>query len=114
MAFFATDVPLRQSPAPKPGRTLTYDPTVGALHMREGGKELASYWLDTLTAAAPHARAYRLTKFVASRNDQPESYDVQVNLASGEADCPCRGFRRWGHCRHASAVLACHAAGKLS
>ena len=37
-----------------------------------------------------------------------------VNLNGDASTCECKGFLRWGHCRHVESLLALQAAGRLS
>lgn len=53
-------------------------------------------------------RAFRLTKADDSPGTDPEEREYSCFLGSNRQDrtCPCKGFTRWGHCRHLDAVEA--------
>lgn len=63
------------------------------------------------------ADAYLLDEFVA---DWGRAFTV-LNLSNGEKyevnvcpkACTCKGFLRWGHCKHSDALAALHEAGRL-
>jgi hypothetical protein len=66
-------------------------------------------WTDYNLAPIPSefGRAFRLVKLLGPH----DRYDV---LLDGERSrCECRGFLRWHHCKHVSALLALLQAGKL-
>jgi hypothetical protein len=71
------------------------------------GQESAEYTVSRLDA--DFGRAFRVRKAGAL-----EAYCV--NLAAGQhqhSSCECKGWLRYGHCRHVSGLLALVAAGKL-
>jgi hypothetical protein len=51
--------------------------------------------------------AYRLEKFAV---DGGGSYDVDLTAPS----CECKGFLRWGHCKHVDSLSALRASGRLA
>jgi hypothetical protein len=54
-------------------------------------------------------RAFKVEKFLAS-----ESPTYHILLADdGKHSCECKGFLRWGHCKHISSLLALCQAGQL-
>jgi hypothetical protein len=62
-----------------------------------------------LTAiASDWGRAFEVRKLAA---DGGEIY--HVNLTSDGTTCDCKGHERWGHCKHAEALVALQARGKL-
>lgn len=72
------------------------------------GKDTTFYRLETLLADA--GRGFRLVK--ADRGDGPgEEYDC---LLDGEQSvCDCKGFSKWGHCKHVESLDALVTAGKV-
>ena len=61
-----------------------------------------AYSVVPLTSAHPDVaeKAYRLVK----HGEQGEIYDVR--LTRHGAECDCRGFQRWGHCKHVNMLVA--------
>jgi hypothetical protein len=50
---------------------------------------------------------------VEKTTDPNSSYHVLIAAAPGRHSCECKGWLRWGRCRHVSALLALKAAGKI-
>jgi hypothetical protein len=72
------------------------------------GKDTVFYRLETLLAAA--GRGFRLVK--ADRGDGPgEQYDVLLD--GRRSSCECKGYLRWGHCKHLESLTALTSAGKI-
>jgi hypothetical protein len=69
------------------------------------GKEAFLYWLEPV--ATDWGRGFKLEKFGGG-----EVYHVHLDPALGHS-CECLGFLHHGHCKHASAVSALVAAGRL-
>ena len=46
------------------------------------------------------SKAFRLVK----HGDEPASYDVSVQTHGPQ--CECKGFLRWGHCKHLAGLIA--------
>lgn len=70
------------------------------------------YLLTPLTT--DYGKAYTLTKLDSDPKDGPTSYAVCIDDGPGNADtCECRGFLRWGHCKHTAGLRALIEAGKL-
>jgi hypothetical protein len=71
---------------------------------------LTCFWLYTVPS--DFGLAFRLEKYEHQRRGEDDAaYNV---LLDGErSTCECRGFLRWGHCRHVEALTALRAAGKL-
>ena len=87
-------------------RTLAYDATLGVLTLTVEGGE-TNYGLDELAHAyGPLVRLFRVWKFGAGG-------PYAVTLAGGAAGCTCPGFTYRGGCRHADALAALAAAGRL-
>ena len=51
-------------------------------------------------ATGPHQKAFRLRKLTGDRN----SYEIRVR--DNRARCTCRGFTRWGRCKHVRVLQA--------
>lgn len=72
------------------------------------GQDTTFYQLAALTA--DEGRGFRLTK--ANRGDGPgEEYDVLLD--GSRSSCECKGFLRWGHCKHIESLTALTGAGRL-
>jgi hypothetical protein len=71
-------------------------------------KLMTAYRLTALPS--DFGRAYRLEK--SDQGDgQPECYDV---LIDGErSSCECKGFLRWGHCRHVESLTTLRQLGRV-
>jgi hypothetical protein len=73
------------------------------------GKLTTFYRLTALDRGFGEA-AFRLEK--ADAGDGPgEVYDVLLDGA--RSTCECKGFLRWGHCKHLESIEGLKAAGKL-
>src|SRR5262245_29558306 len=73
------------------------EPALLTLHV--GGKE-SDYWLHIVPSN--FGEAFQLTKIVPTGNGPAELGEVYHILFEGEfsASCECKGFLRWGHCKH--------------
>jgi hypothetical protein len=72
------------------------------------GKDTVFYRLEALLADA--GRGFRLVK--ADRGDGPgEEYDVLLD--GRDSSCECKGFLRWGHCKHLESLSALSNSGKV-
>jgi hypothetical protein len=60
---------------------------------------------------ADFGKAFRWEKFAIDGGDV---HAVNVGGDGAPACCCCKGFERWGHCKHVDCSLALIAAGKLS
>lgn len=95
----------------KKQRTLSYNALVGALHVTQEGKEYG-YWLDSLAHDfGPSVRAFRVTK-ILGKPGEPDHYDVTLSDAGDT--CECKGFIRWGRCKHTGALRCLVRRGTLS
>jgi hypothetical protein len=74
------------------------------------GKGSVDYWLARLPS--DFGAAFRLEKF-APAGEEPAAYDVLLADEGGVHSCECRGFLRWGRCKHADGLLALRRAGRL-
>jgi hypothetical protein len=92
---------------PKPPRTVKVlaNPPVGkgTLKIVEG-KRVDVYYFRCLPS--DFGRAFEMSKVGG------DAYCV--NLDGQTSTCECRGFLRWGHCRHGEVLVALIAAGKLA
>jgi hypothetical protein len=71
---------------------------------------LTCFWLYAVPS--DFGLAFRLEKYEHQRRGEDDAaYNV---LLDGErSTCECKGFLRWGHCRHVEALTALRQAGKL-
>lgn len=89
--------------ASKTPRTLSYNETVGSLHIREGDRE-TGYLLDQVGEGQ-----WLFTKIIGRE-------ERRVTLSPAGNHCDCLGHRRWGHktvCRHVAALLALRERGRI-
>ncbi len=96
--------------ATKTQRTLTYNRLTGILHITDARGE-TGYYLDRIDCS--YAPAFRLTKIVTEGVEAgAESYDVL--LATEGGSCHCRGFLRYGRCRHVASLQCLLSRGSIS
>jgi hypothetical protein len=73
------------------------------------GNEVRAYILTELKT--DFGLGFRLGK--ADNGDgQMDEYDVLID--GRKSQCECKGFLRWGHCKHCESLVALLSAGKLS
>jgi hypothetical protein len=67
-----------------------------------------------LTQIACDDLAFRLRKVDATRDgtDREES-EYCVNLSDDSCGCSCKGWQRWGSCKHRESLITLHAEGVL-
>lgn len=68
------------------------------------GKRSTDYWLTTIPS--DFGLAFQLVK-----GDESETY--HVNLNGEQSTCECKGFLKWGHCKHVEGLQALRKAGCL-
>ena len=68
------------------------------------GKDSADYFLSTVPA--DFGTGFRLEKIGGT-----ETY--HVNLSPDGHSCECKGFGRWGRCKHVEGLAALKRAGRL-
>ena len=93
---------------PGPGRyiTLYARPEAGAwgyLTITVGGDQWGYYVREVPTQFG--VAAYLLEKADPGTDAEGERYAVHF-YADGSATCECRGFLRWGHCKHTDGLAA--------
>ena len=71
------------------------------------GKEQADYMLTPLPA--DFGRGFEVRNIGLEADG--EAY--HVNLDGDKKACECKGFLKWGHCKHADGLAALIAAGRL-
>ena len=104
--------PARQrKPRPKPARfvRLVIKPdadSLGVVRLTVGGVS-ADYLLTPL--AADFGRGFKVEKI--GLEGRGEFY--HVNLDGDKRTCECKGYLKWGHCKHADGLAALVVAGKL-
>jgi hypothetical protein len=69
------------------------------------GAEAFLYWLESV--GTDWGRGFKLEKF-----QDGDVYHVHLDPALGPS-CECKGFLKWGHCKHEAALSALVAGGKL-
>jgi hypothetical protein len=70
------------------------------------GKDAADYFLSTV--AADFGTGFRLEKIGGG-----ETYHVNLAADPKNHSCECKGFGRWGHCKHVDGLAALQRAGRL-
>jgi hypothetical protein len=71
------------------------------------GKEYADYFLTLVPA--DFGRGFKVEKIGLHENEPP----YHVNIDADKRSCECKGFLKWGHCKHADGLAALIAAGRL-
>jgi hypothetical protein len=105
-------------PAPrqrrKPVRTCrltqTNEPDLQVLTLTADGRE-TNYFLRSI-GSDDASHGLRLEKLGAGL-DVVEVYHVELFDHAGHHSCECKGFLRWGHCRHVAGLVMLHEAGTL-
>jgi len=70
--------------------------------------------LYTISPCVPFSGAGRSWLWQGMGKKSCSRYEVAViGDGADEGHCDCKGHRRWGHCRHMSAILKLLAMGKL-
>ncbi len=100
--------PLRDATMCKPSRSvrltkLTAEEGVYAARIEVAGK-VEWYHLDRMANGA---------EWTFTKESTSEQHSVWLFAENGNATCTCKGFKFHRHCRHASAIVALLAAGKL-
>jgi hypothetical protein len=80
----------------------------GVIEITVDGKT-ASYFLRRVPS--DFGEAFSLEKFTSQGNEEQEVYHVL--LEQDGFTCECKGFLRWGHCKHVGAILKLKELGKL-
>jgi hypothetical protein len=101
---------------PKPARSMRLSPPVhgnGArLLVLNVGKVSVGYHL--LPLPCDFGRGFRLEKFTEGGGDEDENtYLVNVDTATGNTECSCKGNAYRGSCKHADALARLIADRKL-
>jgi hypothetical protein len=77
------------------------------------GRQQTGYYLEPLPA--DFGLAFRFEKFSTCRIEgEPDGYDVLLNQPGGGQSCECKGFLRWGHCKHIDTILDLVRQGRLA
>jgi hypothetical protein len=71
------------------------------------GKDSADYFLTEIPT--DFGRGFRVEKI--GLECQEGAY--HVNLDGGNKTCECKGYLKWGHCKHSDGLAALVAAGRL-
>ena len=72
------------------------------------GKLQTGYYLSRIPA--DFGEAFRMEKFACDGGDV---YDVNLDAATGNHTCTCKGGTYHGHCKHIDALKTLREAGKL-
>ena len=80
-----------------------HGPAIGLLTLHTA-RESTDYRVEEF--GADGGRGICLLKLTEGSDATESAYCLFVSPA-GEVGCECRGFVRWGHCKHADAVKAC-------
>jgi hypothetical protein len=107
-----TTAPVRQrKPRPKPQCFIRIevrpeDNGLGIVRITAGA-EHADYFLTELPA--DFGRGFTVEKIGLHENEPP----YHVNIDTDKKSCECKGFLKWGHCKHSDGLAALIAAGRL-
>jgi hypothetical protein len=101
--------PRRQRPKPPRSCKLSRSAGVQVLTLKVG-KDVDNYFLEEIGAA--EGRGFQLTR-IATEKEPEAIYHVNLNDSDSQHSCDCKGFCRWGHCKHADSLLALLQRGKL-
>jgi hypothetical protein len=107
-----TPAPERQrKPRVKPARSIRLcvkpvDGSTGVVRIKVG-KDSADYFLTEIPT--DFGRGFRVEKI--GLECQEGAY--HVNLEGGNKTCECKGYLKWGHCKHSDGLAALVAAGRL-
>jgi hypothetical protein len=72
------------------------------------GRKVATYGICEIETCEPSpTRAFRLLE----QGSAEEPYDLEVG--GGHRSCECKGFLRWGHCKHVDSVQSLITSGAL-
>ena len=71
------------------------------------GTEHDNYFLTLIPA--DFGRGFKVEKIGLTCNEPPYC----VNIDGENKTCECKGYLKWGHCKHADGLAALIAAGKL-
>ena len=109
MASLSTPAPRVKPPRAKPARTIRLalaplPSSPGVVSITARGKA-ADYLLSRIPS--DFGDAYRLDKF------PPQGGEVYHVLLGESPSCECKGFLRWGRCKHADGLAALKRAGRL-
>jgi hypothetical protein len=104
----------RPRPRLTPARSTLFQPCpvgprLGLVRITVGTVSV-DYWLSRLPT--DFGAAFRLER-LAPVGDEPAAYDVLLAEGGGAPSCECKGFFRWGRCKHADGLLALLQAGRL-
>lgn len=103
----------RSKPAVKPSRLLTYHPELGILILTvtTGRKvEKFGYFVDAIPS--DFGRAFRLIKTPVA-GVPSVTYHVNIGGDGHGPSCECKGFLRWGSCKHTESLATLVAAGRI-
>jgi hypothetical protein len=102
---------------PRPARTvrLVFPPVLksaGVFQITEAG--VSTDYLFTPIEADYNGFGFRVEKLGTEPSEGPYTVclDAERGL-EGQHSCACRGFLRWGWCKHVGALLALHQGGEL-
>jgi hypothetical protein len=100
----------------KPARSMRLSPPVHAngarLLVLTVGKLAVGYHVEPLPT--DFGRGFKLTKFAEGGGDTEEdTYLVNIDPATGNKECSCKGNAYAGHCKHADALARLIADRKL-
>src|SRR5262249_2184997 len=109
MTTTTATAPARQrKPRPQPERRCRLsDGLGGALRILTLfiGTEAFLYWVEPV--GTDWGRGFKLEEF-----EEGDVYHVHLDDALGHS-CECKGFLKWGHCKHEAALSALVTAGRL-
>jgi hypothetical protein len=108
---FVAALPRRKSENPKHGpRVASFAACPagrchGVLSIDAAGKPTDRYAVTRFPCDLAGA-GYRCVKTTAGTDPEADAYDVFLSDRGDRDTCDCRGFLRWGHCRHVDGLRA--------
>jgi hypothetical protein len=109
--------PCRQrKPRPKPERRIRLmvqpvDDCPAVVRITVGTEPSTDYFVYPVPGCS-FGRGFQVVKIGFTGSEE----EYQVNVGGGPYDthlCTCKGFERWGHCKHGDGMAALVKAGKL-
>lgn len=88
-----------------------YEPIAGTLTIHTD--RASADYLVTEFVPGWDGRAFTLEKIDGGTDAEQESYSLFCARNGQDRTCECKGFVRWGNCKHLDAVLACITNGWL-
>lgn len=92
--------------------SISCDSPVGMLSLESPGKR-CEFLVEEFPV--PMGRGFQLSKMCGAigKHDTEETGYAVFVCRRGKASCECKGYARWGKCKHAEAIASCLEQGWL-